>query len=458
MSGKRFGTDGIRGVANRDLTPDLCLGIGYAAGKAMLEDGLTPRAVLGRDTRLSGTMLGAALAAGFCSAGVEAVSLGVAPTGAISHAARVGDFGLAAVISASHNPAPDNGIKLIAHDGRKVSEEFEARVEAVMHSLPEARVSGGQIGRLVQTREPLERYMTDLEPIVPEGLSGLRIAVDGSHGAGHELGPEIFRRLGAEVHTIGVEPDGMNINAEGGATKPHTIQEFTKSIGAHIGVAFDGDADRAVFSDEQGRLINGDRTIALWCGHWKADLDPPVAVGTVMSNTGFERYLESQGIRLERTSVGDKYVSAKMCELGGLVGGEQSGHLIFSERGPTGDGLITALEVLRVLKRSGRAASEFYGDYVYWPQLLVNLRVTSKEAVANSEPIQQAVVHASERLGTAGRVNLRPSGTQPVVRLMVEAETYELRDAVSSTLLEVLAQHAGGEIEGQVDLTHALGD
>lgn len=459
MSALKFGTDGVRGVANRQLRPEDAFRIGLSAGRLIREQHLPNRIVMGRDSRKSGSMLGAALASGFCSAGVDVVAMGVAPTGAISYVARTGEYALGAVISASHNPAPDNGIKLLAHDGKKVDASFE---EAIMEGLlgEEERPVGGEVGEILSDRSDLYRYMEFLESLVPERLEGMTIVVDGAHGAGYELGPEIFRKLGANVVALGVQPNGVNINAESGATKPESMQKLTQSIGAHLGVAFDGDADRAVFSDQQGRLINGDRTMAIWSAHWAkaGQFNPPIIVGTVMSNGGFEAYAKSRGIQLERTAVGDKYVSQRMRELGAKVGGEQSGHIIFIERGPTGDGLVTALELARVLKREGRGAHEAFDEFENYPQLLINVEVERKDGWEANSAIVTAIEQAEAMVGLEGRVNVRASGTQPMVRVMVEAPVSDVRDQAAKFIVQTLLEQQGGRIYSEVDLTHALGD
>jgi phosphoglucosamine mutase len=460
MIRKHFGTDGIRGIANRKLTPELAFKVGFAAGNYMRQQRLQPKVVMGRDTRKSGSMLGAALASGFCSAGVEVLSIGIVPTGCVSFVTRTGDYGIGAVISASHNPAPDNGIKLIGHDGCKLPDEAESVIEGLMESAPGQRPEGAAVGDLVTSGEEVARYMAYLETIVPERLDGIRVTVDAAHGAACELGPRILRRLGADVKVTGCLPDGMNINADGGATKPHVIQEFTKTEKPHIGVAFDGDADRAIFSDEQGNLINGDRTMALWCSHWRehGSLKPPTVVGTVMSNSGFEKYLTTQGIRLERTLVGDKYVSARVSELGAMMGGEQSGHIIFSQRGPTGDGLITTLEVLRIIKREGRSASTFYRDFDNWPQLLVNVGLPSLDGWDKNAVVMTALKDAETTLSNHGRLLVRASGTQPMVRVMVEADSFDLRDKAANSIVGAMERALGAKIYSRVDLTYALGE
>jgi phosphoglucosamine mutase len=455
-----FGTDGVRGVANERLTPELAFTIGLAAGRRLVELRREPLALIGRDTRRSGPMLGAALASGLCSAGISVKALGVVPTGCVSWAVRSSSASLGAVVSASHNPAPDNGIKLIDGDGRKLGREEEGLIEALLGETGGSRPIGKDVGWLESDHRPADSYAEWLIGHVPEGLGGLRIAVDAGHGAAAVIAPEVFRRLGAEVFVVGDRPDGSNINSDGGATRPHTVQELTKRLGADIGVAFDGDADRAVFADSEGRLINGDRTMALWCAHWRqaGRLDPPVVVGTVMSNGGFARYLERNGVRLERTDVGDKHVSAAMDRLGAKIGGEQSGHIIFAESLPTGDGLLTALEVFRVLKREGQPASRFFGDFESWPQILINVGVGNPDGWSSAPSVRESLLRAEEALQGRGRICVRASGTQSMIRVMVEAEETCLRDVVAEDIVNALTSNLDGEVCSRVDLTHALGD
>ncbi len=458
MSRKLFGTDGIRGVANEKLTPELAFQLGQSAGRLVAERG-ERKVVIGRDTRRSGPMLGAALAAGFCSVGVDADSVGIAPTAAISYLVRTGDYALGAVISASHNPAPDNGIKFFATDGRKLADHDEESIEAHLGQAISDRPTGSQIGRLSQPLGALEAYVEFLRAASPD-LSGRRFCVDGSHGAAFSIFPALLKELGADVLTVGCHPDGDNINARCGATHPETIQEFAAANEADLGIAFDGDADRAVFSDTRGRLINGDRTIAIWARHQKdrGKLSPAVVVGTVMSNGGFDHFMSEQGITLERADVGDKYVAQRIADTGAHIGGEQSGHLIFPQHGPTGDGLMTALELLRVLCESGKSSVELFDQYEAWPQLLLNLKVARKEGWESNPTIQEGLTVAATELGGDGRVNVRASGTQPILRLMVEASEATVRDAVAARLEGLLLRELGGEIYSRVDLTHALGD
>jgi phosphoglucosamine mutase len=386
---------------------------------------------------------------------VDVLALGVVPTPTVAFVAR-GGFGLGVVVSASHNPAEDNGIKLLSGAGGKVSDDFELEVESLMEDAFAARPQGKEVGTLIQDRSAVESYLTFLESLVPERLEGMKVAVDAANGAAYELGPEILRRLGAEVVARHIEPDGMNINEHCGATKPSVVQELTVKEGCHIGVAFDGDADRAVFSDDHGRLINGDRTMAIWGAHWH--IDPPVVVGTVMSNTGFERYLQSRGISLERAKVGDKYVSEQITATGAKVGGEQSGHIIFPQHGPTGDGLVTMLELLRALKRENRPSHSFFDDFVNWPQTLVNMKVADRETWNTAPGVAEAILAAETLLIDRGRVNVRASGTQPMVRVMVEADEESLRDKARTLIVDAMIQNAGGSIYGEVDLTTSLGE
>ena len=378
--------------------------------------------------------------------GIDVETLGVFPTGGVCYLTMDGEYGMGAVISASHNPAEDNGIKLIGHDGRKVSEEVERWIESNLETTLEVRLIGADVGSLTSCSIGLDKYVSWLVGHVPERLEGMTVAMDCGHGSAWEIAPRVFKELGATVFAVGVEPDGMNINASGGATKPATIQDFSVAHGVDIGVAFDGDADRAVFSDDEGRLINGDRTMAIWCAHWRhhGQLDPALVIGTVMTNGGFEQYMTSEGITVERTDVGDKYVSAVLREKGGRIGGEQSGHIIFQNSLPTGDGLLTALEICRVLKREGRRASAFFGDYVSWPQSLVNVKVGNKDGWRDRPAIVNAWNDAETALAGRGRLNVRPSGTQPMIRVMVEADDLELRDEVSNAVVNALVCELDG--------------
>jgi phosphoglucosamine mutase len=456
VSRKHFGTDGIRGIANEKLTPELAFKLGQGAGRWLIKHGHDRHVVVGRDTRRSGPMLGAAISAGFCSVGIDVTAIGVAPTPTVVYAARKGPFGLGAIISASHNPAPDNGIKLVGHDGKKLTDEAELEIEGMFEGGGDSRPTGSQVGYLTSSRSPIEEYLQFLESLAPDRLEGLHVAVDAANGAAFELAPAILARLGAQVSVMGVGPDGMNINSQGGATKPEAVQHFTVEQGCAIGIAFDGDADRAIFSDEKGRLINGDCTIALWSSYHR--VEPRTVVGTVMSNGGFAAYLDRIGIKLERTPVGDKYVAQRIAETGAKIGGEQSGHIIFPQHQPTGDGLITMLEVLKVLKASGQPSSSFVDAYENWPQILINVEVADRATWNQPAEVRKALENAEAMLSNRGRLNVRASGTQPMIRIMVEAKEYDLRDRVAGEILGVLEAHSGAKVYSKVDLTHALGD
>ncbi|MCE9558650.1 MAG: phosphoglucosamine mutase [Armatimonadetes bacterium] len=440
------------------MSPQLAFDLGRAAGAVIVEQNLVRRVVIGRDTRRSGPMLGASLAAGFCHAGIDVVALGVIPTGGLSYFTRTGGFSMGAVISASHNPAPDNGVKFIAHNGRKISEETESRISSLVGVVLSQVPVGAGVGFLDSGQPDLSGYLSYLVSLVPERLDGMKVAIDGSQGAGFDLGVRIFRELGAEVTVVGCAPDGLNINFECGATYPAHIQALTKQVGADLGVAYDGDADRAVFSDNLGRLINGDRTMAIWCRHWRESLNPKAVVGTVMSNGGFALAMATDGIELHRANVGDKYVGAQLRKISGQIGGEQSGHIIFSERGPTGDGLITALEMARVLKREGKPADKLFGIYDAMPQIMVNVEVADREAFKSSTAVSEAISSAEARVVGRGRVSVRASGTQPMVRVMVEADDYELRDFAAQEIVDALEKNVGVTKIRRIELTNALGD
>ena len=457
--GRLFGTDGIRGVANGLLTPELALSLGRAAGAALAESGNARRVAIGRDTRRSGPMLLSACAAGFASAGFEVVDLGVVPTPTVSHVVRGGGFAAGIVVSASHNPAPDNGLKLFGPDGRKLADEVESGIEARMSSEG-ARPVGEGLGEIRTDRTGVHDYEAHLRAIVPGRLEGMRIAVDAANGAAYHLAPQVLRSLGAELILSNAEPDGMNINAGCGATHPETVQALTRESGADVGVAFDGDADRAIFADRAGRLVNGDRTLAIWAAERQAagTLDPPIIVGTLMSNGGFEAYLAALGIRLERTPVGDKHVSARIAATGALAGGEQSGHLVFPAHGPTGDGLATALELFGAIRASGRSLEELYERFENWPQLLVNVTVADRATWGDGEGVTAALAEAESALSGHGRINVRASGTQPMIRVMVEAEDAALRDRVAESVVAALESEAGASVYSRVDLTHSLGE
>lgn len=452
-----FGTDGVRGVANEELTGEFALRLGRAAS-AWLQHRGGNRVVIGRDTRRSGPMLEAALAAGFASRGVEVTSLGIAPTPAVSFAAREGQFHLAAVVSASHNPAKDNGIKFLGPDGAKLSQSDEQEIETAFHrnSFPRA----ADVGWVRNDATLLSSYSDWLCSIAREKLDGLRIAVDCANGAACEIAPEVLKRLGATTICVGIEPDGDNINYNCGATCPECISQLVADNKCHIGVAFDGDADRCVFSDENGDLVNGDRVMACWALDQitRGALEPKTVVATVMSNLGFEQALREHGIAVERTPVGDRHIAERMKQLGAKIGGEQSGHIIFSDFAPTGDGLVTMIQMLSVLKRSRIPASQIPPRFENWPQAMVNVHVENKNGWEKNDAISKALSASERALTGRGRILVRASGTQPMIRVMVESQDRELRDRLLEDMVETITNELGGRPANKVELTNALGD
>jgi phosphoglucosamine mutase len=421
-----FGTDGVRGVANRDLTPELAFSLGRAAVQALGGEG-RPTIVVGRDTRASGHMLQAALSAGACSAGGDVVRMGVVPTPAVAFmtvdlGARAG-----AVISASHNPPPDNGIKFFSADGMKLPDRVEEEIERLVREGDGPRPEGGGVGRVRDRKEEIDRYLGHLLEAADGPLSGMRIAVDAANGAAFRLGPEALRRLGAEVHVLNAEPDGENINVACGATHPEVVAGAVRAIGADGGVSHDGDADRAIFVDAQGNVIDGDQVIAACAVAMKEDgrLPGDAVVVTVMANLGLRRAMEAHGIRVLETAVGDRYVLEEMVRSGAFLGGEQSGHIIFREQATTGDGLLTAVRFLSLARARGASLSELAATMRRYPQVLQNVAVEDARTVAASDGVAEAVREAEAALAGRGRVLVRASGTEPLVRVMVEAESEE---------------------------------
>lgn len=464
MSDRLFGTDGVRGVANGDIhghpgikmDAQFAFDLGAAAGRYLQHSHGKMTAVLGRDTRRSGSMLGAALAAGLASEGVTAVTLGVIPTPGVSYVLRDQGFGLGIVISASHNPAADNGIKFFGPDGRKLSDEGEDLIQAFMTRSPSHPI-GAELGTVENGYHLRQLYEDWLVSLIPDGLSGQTIVVDAANGAAYEIGVSVLTRLGAIVIPVNADPgDGMSINREGGATHPETVCQATLDAGADFGVAFDGDADRAVFSDSQGRLVNGDRVLAIWA---RQNCKPgDVIVGTVMSNLGFESYLNSQGVKLERAAVGDKYVSAMIDHTRAGAGGEQSGHTIFPALGPTGDGIGTALQVLLSLKQLGITLADAYDDFANWPQFMVNVKVDPAKKNTWKETLAEDLDAAERQMIAPDRILVRASGTSPTIRVMVEARDEATARLVTDSLVRAAELKLGGKPGRWIDLRTELAD
>ncbi|MBP0443559.1 phosphoglucosamine mutase [Roseomonas sp. SSH11] len=438
-----FGTDGIRGVANRTpMDAATALRLGQAAGRYFNRGQHRHRVVIGKDTRLSGYMLEPALTAGFVGAGMDVVLVGPLPTPAIALLTRSLRADLGVMISASHNPYEDNGIKLFGPDGLKLSDAQEAAIEALMGGdLASALAAPGRLGRASRLEDAPGRYIEAVKSSFPRGrsLEGLRIVVDCAHGAAYKVAPTVLWELGAEVVPVGVAPDGFNINDGCGSTAPTMLAGLVRERRADLGIALDGDADRLVLVDESGVVVDGDQILALIASSWAAEgkLRGNAVVATVMSNLGLERFLQKKGLTLHRTKVGDRYVGETMRELGCNLGGEQSGHVILSDHGTTGDGLVAALQVLSVLVEERRPASEVLRRFVPLPQKLVNVR-HSGGAPLKDPRVAEAIAAAEAELGSRGRVLIRPSGTEPLIRVMVEAEEDALVESLTASLAEVI--------------------
>jgi len=418
-----FGTDGVRGKANTELTPELALALGRAAVTALAAS-RRPIVFVGRDTRRSGDLLVSALAAGCMSAGADVVDLGVVPTPALAYLTRCHHASLGAVVSASHNPAIDNGIKFFSQDGYKLPDETEDAIETIVQSRGAPSVAGDRVGVLRQEIALREDYLRYLQGVVPVNLAGLKIVVDAANGAAFALAPALFRALGAEVVPMNVLPDGLNINVMAGSTHPQYMQERVRSESAHLGLAFDGDADRLIACDSQGRLADGDNILHICASfmQMRGLLTQSTVVGTVMSNLGLDAVLRRKDIRVRRAQVGDRYVLTEMQSSGAVLGGEQSGHCIFLRSSTTGDGLLTALMLLQAVVEQGKPLDAWLDEFRRFPQVLLNVAVPDKHTAMQHSAVKEAILRAEATLGQSGRILVRPSGTEACVRVMVEAE------------------------------------
>ncbi|HEX8100386.1 MAG TPA: phosphoglucosamine mutase [Actinomycetota bacterium] len=441
-----FGTDGVRGIANRDLTGELAHALGRAAVIALaLEGTAAPRIVVGRDTRASGEFLEAALAAGICSAGGTAVMAGVCTTPGVAFLTRDIGAEAGAVISASHNPADYNGIKFFASTGYKLADDAEDQIEEIVRSDKGPRPTGRGVGRIEALSDATDRYLEFLRNSAPSDLSGMRIVVDCANGAAFEIAPALLRSLGADVISMNDGPDGWNINEGSGATAPEVVGAAVVDSGADAGVAHDGDADRAMFADASGNVIDGDQVVAACAIDMKGrgELAGDQVVATVMANMGFRKAMAAAGIRILETKVGDRYVLEEMLRSGAVLGGEQSGHIIFLRHATTGDGLLTAVQFLGLARRKGVSVGDLAGSMSKFPQVLSNVRVTASDGLQDADEVWDAVRRAEQLLGDRGRVLVRPSGTEPLVRVMVEAPTEEEArthaDAISDVVAKALA-------------------
>ncbi len=429
-----FGTDGVRGVANTELSPQRAMALGAAAAFVLLQEGGGREIVLGRDPRLSGDLLAAALIAGICSQGVNVLNIGVIPTPGVASVTRMRSAAAGAVISASHNPMYDNGIKFFGPDGCKLSDKIEAEIERAMGDWEERpRPSGADVGRVVNDPDASEGYVRYLKESSGD-LSGLRLVVDGANGAAFSLAPRIFSELGATVTARSVSPDGVNINDNCGSMHPEAMAALVAEMGADAGMAFDGDADRVILADDKGRIFDGDRILCA-LGIWLKEtgrLRNDVVVGTTMSNLGLEHAFAAKGIRLIRADVGDRYVSEQMKMHGAILGGEKSGHILLTDLSTTGDGILTALQILRLLQESGRRLSEWADEMSEYPQKLVSIKVREKIGWQSIPAIVAAIAEAEARLEGKGRLNVRPSGTEKKIRVMAEGpDSAEVEEVVA---------------------------
>jgi phosphoglucosamine mutase len=445
-----FGTDGVRGLANVDLTADLALGLAQAtavvlgqgrSAEARRAAGKRPVAVLARDPRVSGDFLAAAVASGLASSGVDVLDAGVIPTPAAAFLIADIDADFGVMISASHNPAPDNGIKIFARGGRKLPDEVEARIEHYL-TEPNLAPTGAGVGRIRRFADAEDRYVVHLLASLPHRLDGIHVVLDCAHGAAAGVSPEVFRDAGATLTIIGNDPDGMNINDGVGSTHLDLLAQAVLEHGADIGIAHDGDADRCLAVDANGSVIDGDQIMAILAVSMKerGHLTDNTLVATVMSNLGLRVAMEEHGISMVQTKVGDRYVLEAMNERGFALGGEQSGHVIMSEFATTGDGILTGLHLVSEMARTGKTAAELASVMKVYPQILVNVKDVDRNGIHTDEILAAAVLSAEQELGDTGRVLLRPSGTEQLVRVMVEAADQPTADRLAHALADVVRE------------------
>ncbi len=440
-----FGTDGIRGRINRSpMTPEQVLRVGMAAAKVLRKEHGRNMVIIGKDTRLSGYMIESALTAGICSMGMNVTLTGPLPTPGIAFLTRALRLDAGVVISASHNPFEDNGIKFFSAEGFKLPDEQEEGIEVLVadERLGAKGPSGAHIGKAFRLDDATGRYIEYIKSTIPRGttLEGLRVVVDCANGAAYKVTPWVLRELGADVITIHDKPDGININAGCGSLHMESLQDAVRQHGADAGIAHDGDGDRTMMCDEKGNVVDGDKILGVWALQMKKDscLRGDTVVSTVMSNLGLENYLSANGIKLHRTKVGDRFVTEKMLGGGYVLGGEPSGHIICLHCNTTGDGPITALHVLCAMKKENLPLSELVGDITFYPQMLINVPVEKKADIKSCPEIMRAIREAESRLGSRGRVLVRPSGTEHTIRVMVEADDEKLVEKLAGRIAEVI--------------------
>jgi len=440
---KHFGTDGVRGtVGQSPMTPDFVLRLGYAAGKVLLEKNVHPAVLIGKDTRISGYMLESALEAGFSAAGVDVHMCGPMPTPAVAYLTRALRLTAGVVISASHNPYPDNGIKFFSGDGFKLPDTTEAAIEEAMEQ-PMGCNPASKLGKVWRVDDAPGRYIEFCKSTFPSqlDLKGLKIVVDCANGAAYHVAPHVFHELGADVVSIGANPDGFNINEQVGATAPASLKKEVLSQKANLGIALDGDADRVLIVDGEGRSYDGDQLLFAVAKHRSGREKVAGVAGTLMTNFAFEKAMARLGIGFARAKVGDRYVLELLREKGWLLGGENSGHLICLDKHTTGDGIVSALQVLEAMRQSGRSLAELTADLVMFPQVLLNVAVPRGFDWKAHQSIKQARNEAEQSLNGKGRVLLRPSGTEPVLRVMVEGEPREAIESAAKSIADAV-KHA----------------
>jgi phosphoglucosamine mutase len=444
MGNTFFGTDGIRGSANAfPMTSEVALKVGMAAGSLFTNGSYRPRVVIGKDTRLSGYMIETALVSGFTAVGMDVFLLGPMPTPAVAMLTRSLRADLGVMITASHNPFTDNGIKLFGPDSYKLSDEKEVEIEALMQNNSTGLlVAPENIGRATRIDSACERYIEFVKRTLLKGLrfDGIRIVIDCANGAAYKVAPEALWELGADVVKLGVDPNGLNINRDCGSTSPEYLVDKVREVRADIGIALDGDADRVVIVDEKGKIIDGDQLLAVLAEAWfkRGRLSGGGVVATVMSNLSLERYLNERGLKLERTPVGDRYVIDHMRRHGFNVGGEQCGHVVLSDFASTGDGLVTALQVLEVVVQSGKSVGEICHPFEPLPQTLKNIRYKNRPPL-DDWTVQRAIADGKSKLGTHGRLVVRPSGTEPVIRVMAEGDNESILKSVVADIVDAIS-------------------
>jgi phosphoglucosamine mutase len=445
--GKYFGTDGVRGVANSELTPELAFKLGRFGGYVLTKEHDRPKVLIGRDTRISGHMLEGALVAGLLSIGAEVMRLGVISTPGVAYLTKALGAQAGVMISASHNPVADNGIKFFGPDGYKLSDDQENEIEQLMDmeadELP--RPVGANLGQVNDYFEGGQKYLQYLKQSVDEEFTGLHIALDCAHGATSSLATHLFADLDADTSTMGASPNGLNINDGVGSTHPEALAAFVKEKGADLGLAFDGDGDRLIAIDEKGNIVDGDQIMYI-CGKFlkeRGQLKQGTVVSTVMSNLGFYKGLEEHGVQSVQTAVGDRYVVEEMKKSGYNLGGEQSGHIIFLDYNTTGDGLLTGLQLANIMKATNKPLSELAGEMKKYPQVLVNIRVTDKHHVTDNEKVKAVIEQVEAEMKGNGRILVRPSGTEPLVRVMAEAATAELCEEYVRRIAVVVEEEMG---------------